>query len=405
MRRPVLRGLPSCSTLPARRALPGLLPTLLALAALSLILSLAAPAAAAPVSASWLADPEPGDPASVPYIDVGYNLTNAKVFCPRPGAQPLVDASDRAMLDALYWSYRLTDLTDCLRYNQSEETTTACVVTRNVVPFREFRPVYGLQTSTYDVAAYLGVVAEDNTGTPLHRPMIVLGVRGTSNFEEILLDVQGWQANCSAVGIRHPDCMVHEGFSKGFNALHGPVAEILEGMVERYPTAAIRIAGHSLGGALTTLFAPHVAANYSANHTVTLFTSGSPRVFSPGYAKAFRELVPRAYRLVQFLDPVPHVPPNASELLGSYAHVGEPYFTFSSSIGSCGRTYLATARCTRVGDTGEDSDCQNTLWNFKASFKTGIEAFLTGAAFLSSWPWHPKYFVEHVPVNPFPGKW
>lgn len=389
-------------------------PVIVALAAL---LTLAmTPALAAPVSTErrhldWAAIveaqnklAESWDPANIPIIDIGYNLTDAKIICKRPSdAHTLIDDGDRATLDSLYWSIRLCALTGCLNHTSTKQETANCVAARALQPVDDFRPIYGLDTSTYDVAAYIALITKDNTNAPLHKPMIILGFRGTSNVQEMLLDVQGWQTNCSSVGINHTNCLIHEGFSKGFNAMRTTVSTILKDMTDKNPSAAIRIVGHSLGGALAAAFAPDIAQNYS-QADLSLYTFGNPRVFSPGYSSEFRRLIPKAFRMTNYLDPVPHLPPNSSEL-GEYAHVGAPYFTFDSSLGSCGHTYLKTVQCTRVADSGEDTDCQNTLWNFKASLKSGLDVFLTGAAVLSTWGWHDRYLKEHVPVNPFPGKW
>lgn len=48
----------------------------------------------------------------------------------------------------------------------------------------------------------------------------------------------------------------------------------------KYPYAAVHVSGHSLGGAIATLYALSLA---ETGYTVNLFTYGSPRVGDPNF--------------------------------------------------------------------------------------------------------------------------
>lgn len=254
----------------------------------------------------------------------------------------------------------------------------------------------------------------------LAKPMVVLGFRGTSNPAEAIADLQAKQVPCSEIFIAEPaKCEVHGGFAKGekefgpgiavprrglinrirgsshksagFNALHEEVSRQFAIYHAKYPKASVRIVGHSLGGALSSLFAQDLARNYTAGPTPSItnfavFTYGEPRAFTPNFAPYFRKLVPNTHRVVNFLDPVPQVPPNKTLVLGAYAHTSTPYFIFDNSTTTCSLDYVGTTSCILSGETGEDKDCQNTLWNFQADFSgEGLSATSSAAIKTAEW--------------------
>lgn len=65
--------------------------------------------------------------------------------------------------------------------------------------------------------------------------------------------------------------------------------------------------GHSLGGALATLFAAHLhILNYQVD---TFYTYGSPRIGNSDFADAVSLALPHHNRIVNDNDMVTHVPP------------------------------------------------------------------------------------------------
>lgn len=108
---------------------------------------------------------------------------------------------------------------------------------------------------------------------------------------------------------------VHAGFQDTYGCVRDSIAANLA-------TAArgcdrILITGHSLGAALAVLAAPDVARRMPPNTIEPrLTTFGGPRVGLPDFATAFDAAIECCYRVVNFLDIVPLVPPSP------YVHVG-----------------------------------------------------------------------------------
>ncbi|GAQ80987.1 hypothetical protein KFL_000680030 [Klebsormidium nitens] len=86
-------------------------------------------------------------------------------------------------------------------------------------------------------------------------------------------------------------------------------------------TWSLLVTGHSLGGALATLFAAEMAMAAEAEGArighVTMYNFGSPRVGNHAFADFYNRRVPDTWRLVNRNDVIPTVP----RMLG-YCHVG-----------------------------------------------------------------------------------
>ena len=109
---------------------------------------------------------------------------------------------------------------------------------------------------------------------------------------------------------------VHRGFKK---ALDEVWPDLLPRIIKLHSKGRkIWVTGHSLGGALATLF----AGRYGNVHGVYIF--GSPRVGDDVFKENFRQKI---YRIVNNDDIVPRVPPR-----GAYVHVGELKFIDGDGI-------------------------------------------------------------------------
>jgi len=136
----------------------------------------------------------------------------------------------------------------------------------------------------------------------------------TFDLKEVLADlntiVDIWLADWQQGG------KVHRGFKE---ALEGVWPDLLPYIRELQSKGCkIWITGHSLGGALATLF----ASQYNSAQGV--YTFGSPRVGNDVFKEHFEV---RIYRFVNNADIVPRVP-----LPGKYVHVGELKFIDSHGI-------------------------------------------------------------------------
>ena len=139
-----------------------------------------------------------------------------------------------------------------------------------------------------------------------------LSFRGTS-------DVAEWVADIDAVPDDYEQIsgfgQVHAGFQDVYELVRANIAANLA-------TAAagcdqILITGHSLGAALAVLAAPDIARSMPPNMIEPrLITFAGPRVGMSDFAANFNALIESCYRVVNFLDVVPYLPPTP------YVHVG-----------------------------------------------------------------------------------
>jgi triacylglycerol lipase len=136
--------------------------------------------------------------------------------------------------------------------------------------------------------------------------------RGTSDVEDWLADLDAFPDDYRPVS---GFGQVHAGFQDVYDLVRKSIATNLA-------TAAagcdeILLTGHSLGAALAVLAAPDVFRNMPPNAIEPrLITFAGPRVGLTDFVTAFNAAIESCFRVVNFLDIVPYVPPTP------YAHVG-----------------------------------------------------------------------------------
>ncbi len=136
--------------------------------------------------------------------------------------------------------------------------------------------------------------------------------RGTS-------DIEDWVADLVAVP---DDYLPISGFGQVHTGFQDVYELVRQSIANNLATATagcdqILITGHSLGAALAVLAAPDVFRNMPPNTIEPrLITFAGPRVGLSDFAAAFNATIESCFRVVNFLDIVPHVPP------APYVHVG-----------------------------------------------------------------------------------
>jgi len=115
---------------------------------------------------------------------------------------------------------------------------------------------------------------------------------------------------------------MHVGFSEAYASIRDDVCSLLQQRLERCATegrtARIYITGHSLGGAMASLFAldlarPCNAAQEDAPEQLPLvYTFGSPRLGNAAFRSIYNVRVPNTFRIVASRDLVPTMPPSIS---------------------------------------------------------------------------------------------
>ncbi|CAI5522387.1 unnamed protein product [Closterium sp. Naga37s-1] len=105
---------------------------------------------------------------------------------------------------------------------------------------------------------------------------------------------------------------VHDGFLDGYKSVKPRLLLLLKAILasssEKYH---IMVTGHSLGGALSTLFTYDLAqSDLKKQHgfTLSLYNFGSPRVGNHAFAARFNQLVGDSWRIANDHDIVPRVP-------------------------------------------------------------------------------------------------
>ncbi len=118
--------------------------------------------------------------------------------------------------------------------------------------------------------------------------------------------------------------------ASGFNSLYTDkggsmklsMQEQLFKAMEIGKPSIVYVTGHSLGGALASLFALDVASSRPGGVRVVSTTFASPRVGKSGWQSTYDKKVDDSFRIANFWDSVPALPP---ESFVGYKHVGQQF--------------------------------------------------------------------------------
>lgn len=132
-------------------------------------------------------------------------------------------------------------------------------------------------------------------------------VKGITDAARFLDAMKGQMFKAEA----EEDLSVHSGFLAAYYSVKPRLMNVLDGLLDGADWKVL-ITGHSLGGALATLFAYDVANRVYLTRPrpkhVSMYNYGSPRVGNSAFARRFKELVPDAWRVHNVDDVVPMVP-------------------------------------------------------------------------------------------------
>jgi triacylglycerol lipase len=132
-------------------------------------------------------------------------------------------------------------------------------------------------------------------------------------------DLADWLADFDAVPTAYSPLPGFGQVATGFQAVYEMVRASVAANLAATTAGCdnILITGHSLGAAVAVLAAPDVSRNMPPNAIEPrLITFAGPRAGLPGFAAAFNALIESCFRVVNYLDIVPLVPP------APYVHVG-----------------------------------------------------------------------------------
>jgi len=125
------------------------------------------------------------------------------------------------------------------------------------------------------------------------------------------------------------NCYLHTGFYYMYSSLvYHPKFNLLNHNIFNNNNN-IHIIGHSLGGALATIFYFElnlIKEKYHYTNNIQLYTYGAPRLANPNFTNHLYQYYNNIYRVVNKKDPIPHLPPSSIEFNGIYSHIHREYF-------------------------------------------------------------------------------
>ncbi|CAK69575.1 unnamed protein product (macronuclear) [Paramecium tetraurelia] len=164
---------------------------------------------------------------------------------------------------------------------------------------------------------------------------ITVVFRGSDNIKNFIADIDTKKTSFNTAC----RCQVHEGFLAAYSSLKIHLDGLLGEYRVKYPYAKFHVTGHSLGGAMATLFASELSLT---GVKVTLVTVGAPRVGDSDFYDWFSKLPVTHTRLTNKKDIAPHLPP----FRFGFEHVNNEVWYFD------GLNYIV---CKEV--KGEDQQC------------------------------------------------
>ena len=185
---------------------------------------------------------------------------------------------------------------------------------------------------------------------------VIIAFRGTETQEKADIDTI---ANTEIDGAG-----AHAGFSKALSSIYSEMMSYLNSNIKGSDTVVV-VTGHSMGGALATLFAERMTSDSSTEFSIdAVYTFGSPRTGSETWASKYSNLGldDITLRFVHHNDPIPLVP---SPQVG-YSHVGRPIFLPQEKDG-----------CTEQSEPDFEFDC-DAADNVFELFGQGIENLACG---------------------------
>ncbi|KAH9650567.1 C2 domain-containing protein [Citrus sinensis] len=133
------------------------------------------------------------------------------------------------------------------------------------------------------------------------------------------------------------EVQVHGGFLSAYDSVRIRIISLLKLSIGFKDDSAgpldkwhVYVTGHSLGGALATLFALELSSSQLAKQGaifVTMYNFGSPRVGNKRFADVYNEKVKDSWRVVNPRDIIPTVP----RLMG-YCHVAQPVYLVAGEL-------------------------------------------------------------------------
>jgi hypothetical protein len=154
------------------------------------------------------------------------------------------------------------------------------------------------------------------------RRRITVAFRGSVTLRDFVTDAKAILTNVANPVQKGQVMGIHHGFydylfgsktKDGINKCTEIMSHVLQ-LLEQYPGYRLYVTGHSLGGALATLFAVEAAADHRVQCTVTCISIASPKVGNMAFRRAVQDLEGRlrCLRIANHKDLVTLLPDRGS---------------------------------------------------------------------------------------------
>lgn len=188
-------------------------------------------------------------------------------------------------------------------------------------------PCQKTQVSNTSIAENQSLKILAFTGLTTQGCLIVF--RGSANMLNYLEDFDFFMTN--PYGEACPNCKVHSGFLRNWQSLEPKIRTQISAL--NCQEKALSIVGHSLGAAMAALAAFELAAEYTVRR---VYTYGQPRLGNGDWVSAFSSRMSENnasyFRVVDYRDAVPHLPPDNFFSEG-WEHPGPEVYYNATAIG------------------------------------------------------------------------
>lgn len=146
-------------------------------------------------------------------------------------------------------------------------------------------------------------ISQAIVGVDLRNRRIILAFQGTIKPSQILEDIDVFPISKYC-----PGCKVVKGFYDAFERISVRVAAAVHSASKNNSIQEICITGHSLGAAMTAHAAIKLKQD-QPSYRIIAYTFGQPRIGTKEFASWFALRFPMYFRVVNYKDPVPALPP------------------------------------------------------------------------------------------------
>jgi len=193
--------------------------------------------------------------------------------------------------------------------------------------------------------------------------------RGTKTISEWISDATLSQVDYTYVA---GGGKTETGFTDVYESIRTPILQEVNALAAAGSYTTLYITGHSLGGALTVVAAPDLAAQTQFTQPI-VYSFAGPRAGDPIFASLYDDAIGNSWRVVNTNDEAPKVPPAITIVVGPgpefkreyffYEHVeGEYDITFGGPIRSVSDLIFNHSSCnyfaTLCGQTSDPTQCE-----------------------------------------------